>query len=515
MKTMSGMVFGLLLILTFFAPRMASALSSDSLFIAPDCGDPDPTWVFSFLNEHQQFVNEIVFTIDPTDSIGFEGANTFGSAGIWDSYSDSLGDSLIFSPLNGGGGLPSGTIDSGFYFELGGLGGSQFPLNKFNHAVTITWQTFSGGQFVNQGNLVLTPELYQGCLPDSDCLSPLNEGVGVFPDGTTGTKLLNIENWTTGKVILDSIDVVSGDVGQFQIDNSQFPITLQPDSSGMFNVSFSVPDTAAAGEKYSAGIVIYSSGKSLTGTPCSVMTGSIWEKASVPVADTIILKAPPGGENTISLAIDRPVSRHAIWIRNDTSIWIQALTLQIDDTSNDAYFDSISNYGTVGTKFINLYFDTILPGMNSYNSWIMTLDAPDTGTYDINLSLDYEIQRAFHKTEITSQPEYQYHIVAHRVPSSAASVDQQVPAVADFSINPNPANGNVTISVPPDINSTIEIYDVLGNLILSKQVNGSFVWSGENSNGRSISDGAYIVRVREVTTNGQILTTSKQLMYAH
>ena len=145
----------------------------------------------------------------------------------------------------------------------------------------------------------------------------------------------------------------------------------------------------------------------------------------------------------------------------------------------------------------------------------MTLDAPDTGTYNVDMTLTYQVLRADHKTEITSEPVYNYHIIAHRVPAATSLVSEPQQLSADFSINPNPAHGDVTITVPENVNSQIEIYDILGNLILSTKTNGSFVWNGATSAGVIIPNGAYIVRVREMSTNGQIVTASKRLMYVH
>ena len=143
----------------------------------------------------------------------------------------------------------------------------------------------------------------------------------------------------------------------------------------------------------------------------------------------------------------------------------------------------------------------------------MTLDVPNTGTYNIDLALTYVVLNAGRKTEITSQPVYQYRIVAHRVPAGAASVGQAQVASANFTLNPNPAHSEVTISVPTEVTSTIEIYDILGNLILSVQVNGPFIWNGETSSGTIVPNGAYVVHVREAIGSSDVSTSSKQLLF--
>ena len=348
---------------------------------------------------------------------------------------------------------------------------------------------------------------------DSTCLSigyPIDFG-GCY-DGATSSQPIATANTTSADVTVDSIIIVNGDTAEFQIPQTQFPITLPGGStSGSFNASFSPPNTATHGEQFSAGIVIYSTGKSKGGFPCIELAGTLVGEAQVLLADTIVLNAPPGGASTINISTNRTMSRHAIYINNDTTVSINPISLQLTDSNQDAYF------GSAGNELANIYDSLIAPNANPYlfNPIIMTLDAPDTGTYNVDMTLTFQILRADRKTEITSEPVYNYHIVAHRLPSAASSVSQSAPPVAEFSINPNPAHGEVTISLPTDVSSMIEIYDILGNLIISTKANGSFVWNGATSAGVMIPNGAYIVRVRETRTNGQIVTASKRLMYLH
>ncbi len=347
---------------------------------------------------------------------------------------------------------------------------------------------------------------------DSSCLSigyPIDFG-GCY-DGATSNQPIAIANTTSGDVTVDSIIIVNGDIAEFQIPQTQFPITLPGGStSGSFNASFSPPNSATHGEQFSAGIVIYATGKSKGGFPCTELAGTLVGEAQVLLVDTIVLNAPPGGADTINIATNRTLSRHAIYINNDTTVSINPTSIELTDSNQDAYF------GSAGIETASIYDSLIPPNANPYrfNPIIMTLDAPDTGTYNIDMLLAYQVLRAGGKTEITSQPVYQYHVLVHRIPSATESVNllAQAPSAA-FTINPNPTRGDATIALPPDINSNVDIYDVLGNLVVSKQVRGSFVWNGETSVGVTVSNGAYIVRVQEMTVNGKIATASKQLIY--
>ncbi|MFI5265112.1 MAG: hypothetical protein ACHQM6_11395, partial [Candidatus Kapaibacterium sp.] len=53
-----------------------------------------------------------------------------------------------------------------------------------------------------------------------------------------------------------------------------------------------------------------------------------------------------------------------------------------------------------------------------------------------------------------------------KIKPAFAGLNEASSQSAGFSINPNPASGEVTISLPSGKNSMVEIYDVLGNLVL-------------------------------------------------
>ncbi len=83
---------------------------------------------------------------------------------------------------------------------------------------------------------------------------------------------------------------------------------------------------------------------------------------------------------------------------------------------------------------------------------------------------------------------------------------------SDFSLIPNPASGEVTITLPQNGTSTIEIYDVLGNLVLDKPARGEYVWSGDTQNG-SAASGVYFVRVPVRASDGSITVSTKRLEF--
>ncbi len=95
-------------------------------------------------------------------------------------------------------------------------------------------------------------------------------------------------------------------------------------------------------------------------------------------------------------------------------------------------------------------------------------------------------------------------------PSGVSNTATQQPV--GFSLIPNPASGDVTILLPQNENATIDIYDVLGRMILSQQARGQYVWSGDTPNG-VVTSGVYIVRVTEQGVDGTVSVLSKRLVF--
>jgi hypothetical protein len=344
---------------------------------------------------------------------------------------------------------------------------------------------------------------------DSTCLSYPSLYLGDCNIGNTIDAENSVTNTTSSDVTIDSAVFIDGSVSDFGITASEFPMTLRAGATGYFHLSFTAPSDADQGELYSAGIDFYSTGTSGAGTPCSPMAETVSGTATIPIVDSITLDAPPDGDSTLTISTSLAKSRYLILIKNDTTVSIDPEMLQITDSGSDAYFNTPGNESVTFSDS-----EWIAPGVITYyDPIVMTLDVLDTGTYNIDMALTYQVQGTKGKMEITSMPVSNYHIVAHYVPSTPpASVNQPSQTSMDFSIMPNPAHGDVTISLPTSVTSTIEIYDVLGNLMMRQQGNGSFVWNGATSTGDMVPNGAYIVRVSTTGSGGVVSTSSKQLM---
>ncbi|MFI5202817.1 MAG: T9SS type A sorting domain-containing protein, partial [Candidatus Kapaibacterium sp.] len=296
-------------------------------------------------------------------------------------------------------------------------------------------------------------------------------------------------NTTDTSVYLDSEQIVGADQGLFTLNSPSFPLILPMDSS--VNVSITFQSNATSGEgNYYAALVASVHGTSTDEVPCHSLSVPLGATVAIPIVDSITLDVPPGS-NTLSIVAHTTQSRHAIFIKNmeSSSILVQGLT--IDDTSTGAYF------GTPGNKTDNTDDSLSIPAGDMEGPILLTLDEPDTGTYNIDLTLNYVIQQAHKNGSVPTSSSYAYTVIAHRLPPITEGVSEpNAPAAAQFSLMPNPARDEVTIGLPDGGASTVEIYDVLGNLVLHRVAQGNFVWNSETGAG-ALANGTYIVRVSQ------------------
>jgi hypothetical protein len=350
--------------------------------------------------------------------------------------------------------------------------------------------TFSGGaDSVSQ-------YVYANFIPlDSTCLSISGTDVGSAEDGTSVSKTFSLANHTNASVTVDSAKWLYGNItGEFSITSPTFPVTIAAHSTHSVSVQFSASSNAAEGS-YFGGLAFWDRGTSADSLPCGSLyvgfTGSVF----IPVADTTILNVPADSTASIGLTASTMISRHAFIIHNAGSSRIQLSSLAI--TSNDS-IASFTNSGSTAYMY-----DSLAVGAYS-QPVIMTLDVATLGTYTIDLLLNY-------RNALQSQ---KYTVTVHRVPSGNASVrNPAAPAASEFTMNPNPARGEVTITLPVKGNSTVEIYDVLGNLLLRKQAAGQFVWNGLSANEGAAASGSYIVRVVERHADGTTASSAKRLVF--
>jgi hypothetical protein len=330
------------------------------------------------------------------------------------------------------------------------------------------------------------------------CITSTGGNFGAVLQGSSATQSIRLINVTDSDVYLDSTQIVGEDASDFTINSPSFPLVLHEGDSVSVSITFSAPSQSTK-DDYSAVFESSITGTSQENLGCTELGVTLTGSVSIPVDDSITLDVPPG-TSTLSFTAHTTLSRHAIFIDNTGTDKLLIETLSIGDTTGVAFF------GTEGTESTNLY-DTLDAGSTS-GPILLTLDAPDTGTYDIELTLTYQTQGTHKQVVITSNSE-EYNIVAHRLPPVTAGVSETHPQIADLSINPNPASGQVTISLGQAREAKIEIFDLLGNRLTSFDNNASHTWDPADQ-----PNGVYFVRASGVDANGSQFTISQRLVIA-
>jgi len=183
---------------------------------------------------------------------------------------------------------------------------------------------------------------------------------------------------------------------------------------------------------------------------------------------------------------------HRAYAKNTTPNIIQITQIILTDASSGKW--SLDNLPTLP--------DTLSPGNVQILGNVCAL-AEDSIPLTANLKIIYTYPCGTDSSTFPLHGEIK--------PASPAGVSESLPQSTGFTINPNPSHSEITISLPLGNNSTVEIYDVLGNLVLRKVASGEFVWDGGWQN--SVPNGAYIVRVTERGADGASIVSSKRLLF--
>ncbi len=380
-------------------------------------------------------------------------------------------------------------------------GNSAWSLGELCALATASDSSLSGQLWIyyRLGNTTdsIMADLYGRRSPlDSRCVTVAGTVDVSASEGQTVSSSFLLTNTTDSSIYLDGAQIV-GDTDEFAITSPQFPLVLERDSSVVVYVSYSVPSPAASDNYYGTfEAEVY--GTSVDGVSCDPVRVALSGSVSIPVVDSITLDVPPG-TNSLSITAHAEKTRHAIFIHNagSNALLLEHLGATAADTNVRVSFPPYDD---------GIYiYDSLAAGATS-QELLMTLEAPDTGTYDLTMTLTYTVQQSHPKEEHTSSSTLTYNVIAHRLPPVTEGVSEpKTTPVIDFTLSPNPARDEVTIGVPEGP-STIEIYDVLGNRVFREAAQGSLTWDGR-SGGAPVANGAYIVRI-----STPLGTSSKRLM---
>ena len=172
------------------------------------------------------------------------------------------------------------------------------------------------------------------------------------------------------------------------------------------------------------------------------------------------------------------------------------VSASVPDTTSNAYFDTPGTHSYIFAE--HQVYDTMQPREACYPPVPVIVVTNGPGTYSFDLSVTYT----------NSLQAQHYTLVVNSTASPLSSVEQSTAAPLEFSLMPNPARDEVKIALPEEEHSTVEIYDVLGNLVLRKEAMGGMVWSPKDASG------IYIVRVTTRGDDGRMMSRSKRLVFA-
>jgi hypothetical protein len=335
------------------------------------------------------------------------------------------------------------------------------------------------------------------------CLSYSSSKLAPVPEGFTEQGYDTIFNNTDQMVAIDSVKITGGDLLDFKYQYPAFPAQIAAHSNLVLGYWFTAP-VPSLRSYLSTQITLWASGTRPDGLPCNTLSLGNTGQLLIPW-DTILVQLPPSSSDTIRVEVHAALTYHLLTIQNSTTNKIFLASAKLIDTGRIV---SLLNYS--GPHCVNGAFgantfcfdDSLTPGAWS-DSMSFMMQVSDSGVYPITLSVNF--------TNALQAQNYVL-LLHYSWPQNASVRTPRTSSIANFTLNPNPASGQVTISLPSDYASTIEIYDILGKLLFQKVAAGAYVWNGESSSG-ILPAGSYIVRVSQADPSNGFITASKRLIY--
>jgi hypothetical protein len=103
-------------------------------------------------------------------------------------------------------------------------------------------------------------------------------------------------------------------------------------------------------------------------------------------------------------------------------------------------------------------------------------------------------------------------LVYRWVPNGAGAVaPARTERPFDFSIQPNPASGAVTIQLGGTRTAKVEIFDLLGNSLVTLNGTTNIIWDGRDAEGATVPAGVYLVRLSGVDRKGNPFEASRKI----
>jgi hypothetical protein len=336
-------------------------------------------------------------------------------------------------------------------------------------------------------------------IPDTnyECLKVIFGPFWPAGEGQSGVVADTLVNLTDSSAVIDSIRVTYPDNAVFRVQGLSFPFTLAPHSSVPIPISYTIP-SPALNQTYGATFFVWSRGASPDLVACTSAVGYAGIRLFIP-KDTFTVSFHSNPNDTIDISVKSALSLHYLQVQNASGGQIILTDAVIADTSSLAQFQGY--YGPhcriIACQGKCYCLNDTLDQSDVSDVIPILITANDTGSHIINVVLSY--------AGSANSPIYTLRIHYVRT-SETGTVQSPSLDLPPFPIHPNPARNEATISLPT--RSTIEIYDVLGNLVDREEATGKLVWSPKSG-----AAGSYIVRVVERRADGTTSSCSKRLVF--
>jgi hypothetical protein len=129
---------------------------------------------------------------------------------------------------------------------------------------------------------------------------------------------------------------------------------------------------------------------------------------------------------------------------------------------------------------------------------IVQFSGDTTGFYHDSLTIEAS-------QNLQSFPVYNLEAVYTKTSAGVASNVHNGPAL--LTLSPNPATGPVQIAIANASHTSVEVFDLLGDLLWSADNSMGYVWTPNEQ-----TNGTYIVRASGIDTDGRPFTLSKRLI---
>jgi|GEM_PF-2206690 len=329
----------------------------------------------------------------------------------------------------------------------------------------------------------------------SNCIYVRHEQgvIGPIILGGMDTSAIYLTNRTNNAVTINSASIGGSGSSVFTVTNT-FPMTIQSGAEGQLMVAFN--PTVTGSPSFGADITLNATGSGLTCGPITIHVEGVAVPGKMGSRDTsdIDLGSQLTGNGTSVITITNPNFSVQSCV-NDTIAVTNTTASTI--TINNMLIPSNANITLVG----NVTPVTLAPGQ-SVNAVVQFC-----GNGTVNQVFDAPLYIA---TDQSIQPQV-YSIQAIDA-AAASSVAENAPVSIDFSIQPNPSAGDVTINVSGAGKVKAEIYNLLGSLVTTLDGTSNISWNGSDASGSQVSSGAYIVRVSGTDVNGQPFVASKEMV---